>query len=159
MLFSVSNFYVCLGFVYICIFLMKTSSFKQGDKFVQGVRQSFDVASIDQCQVRLTNGDISSVSFYAFAVFVRSWITLALRLNDIGATLHIFDRGNARNTVIAMGSITISKRASADIKLISASTLTLVRAPLANRQTMGWIIVYPCACTPAPKNSASHCLS
>ena len=48
-------------------------------------------------------------------------------VNGVDATLHIFDRGNARNTLTAMGSITSSKRASADIKLISASTLTLVR--------------------------------
>ena len=55
-------------------------------------------------------------------------LRLRCDVNDIDATLHIFDRGNARHTITAMDSITSSLRASADIKLISASTRTLVRA-------------------------------
>ena len=46
-------------------------------------------------------------------------------VNGVDATLHIFDRGNARNILTAMGSITIPTTASATTKLISASTLTL----------------------------------
>ena len=55
-------------------------------------------------------------------------LRLRCEVNDIDATLHIFDRGNARNTFTAMGSITSSKRASADTKKASPRTLTVVGA-------------------------------
>ena len=59
-------------------------------------------------------------------------LRLRCDVNDIDANLHIFDRGNARNMLTAMGSITMTERASADTNKASPGTLTVVGA-LANR--------------------------
>ena len=94
---------------------------KQGDNVSpRGGQQTFDVATVDKCKVRLT------------AYLCEPEQRLCCDSNGIETTLRIIDRANVQNTNNVMGSITSTKPACADTNLASPRTLTVVGA-LANR--------------------------